>query len=415
MQALTQQRQGQSPREAQAGGRIAIFFWEGHLSVSPSLLSAAEVLTDAGYTVDFLIKGWGNTARLAGDLPRGTTILDCGFARALSSKTAKRFDPLRIGTLVGAAAYLIFSLWKLRGKRYSAVFGIDSIGGACGQFVASLKRAPFFFWSLELSFDADSRHPRKRLLRNLERRACRKSSWIVVQDRAREKALIAENRPGHTRTLLVPNAPLGEPHIEPSDLLYRRLRIAPELQIVLHAGILDYQVLALEMADSVRSWPPQYCLVLHTNERKPRGDPYIQQIRDLHDERVFLSLDPVGLKEVDSLMSSAYIGLAIYSREIGLNAQLIPFASGKIPSYLRNGVPVIASDQPGVRELLDAYRCGIAISSLDEIPAALESISHNYDNYRAGAIECYLREYEFSTHFDKVIDAIARERAVTWK
>jgi hypothetical protein len=39
-----------------------------------------------------------------------------------------------------------------------------------------------------------------------------------------------------------------------------------------------------------------------------------------------------------------------------------------------------------------------------------------YDSYRAGAMDCYLKEYEFSAHFDQVLHAIegGKKQTAAW-
>ena len=168
--------------------RVAIVFWEGHLSIAPSIVSAIQLLAAADYEVDVLVRGADEELPPVGDLPPGVRVLKAQFAGRVSSETARKNMKARLGTMVGSLSFLWFVLRETRGRRYDAIFGVDAVGGACAELVASLQRIPFFLWSLELTFARDARHPLKRMLKWLERRASRRAASIIIQDRLREQA-----------------------------------------------------------------------------------------------------------------------------------------------------------------------------------------------------------------------------------
>ena len=414
MQILTPEREGSLVGVADASSsrrrRVAIVFWEGHLSIAPSIVSAMQLLAGAGYEVDVLVRGADEELPPLDGIPQNVRILKAEFAGRVSSETARKTIKAKLGTAVGSLSFLYFVLHATRGRHYDAIFGVDAVGSACGELVASLQRIPFFYWSLELTFARDVRHPLKRVLKFLERRAARRAAFLVIQDRLREQAFLEEHGRGRHRTLLVPNAPVGFGAARASEYLHGKLAIPREQRIVLHAGMLDPEVLALELAGSVRRWPEPYCLVLHSNFWKPLDDPYISRVLALREPRLYISNQAVPISELDRLIASAFIGLATYRDDLGPNYSLIVNASGKIPYYLRNGVPVICSDLPGMRDLMEQYGCGIAVKSVDEIPAALDAIAGNYAAFRAGAFECYRDHYEFSANFTPVLKALE-----TWK
>ncbi len=411
--AVTPEHAGGSLTAPPRIGRVAIVFWEGHLSIAPSIVSAMQLLAAGGYEVDVLVRGADEELPPLGSMPPAVRIRKAEFAGRVSSETARKTSKGRLGTTIGSLSFFWFVLRETRNRRYDAIFGVDAVGSACAECVAALKKVPFFYWSLELTFARDARHPFKRLLKWLEKRAARRAAWIVIQDRLREQAFLAEHRPGHTRTLLVPNAPAGASASARSDVpgrpnhLQRTLGIAPDKLIVLHAGMLDPEVLAWELADSVRHWSAPYHLVLHTNFWKPLDDPYIQRIVALREPRLSISNQPVPIDQLDALIASAHIGLATYRDDLGPNYSLIVNASGKIPYYLRNGIPVICSDLPGMRDLMEQYGCGVAVRNVSEIPAALDAISRDYASFRRGALACYQERYEFSAHFAAVLEALA--------
>jgi glycosyltransferase involved in cell wall biosynthesis len=312
--------------------------------------------------------------------------------------------PSRLGALMGLPVFFVTALFGARQRRYNAIFGVDPLGGFCGCLTAWLVGSPFYYWSLVL-FDSPATL-RERVLTFMQRRACASAKKILVQDERRARVILSGNESAMERVIIVPNAPAGAPNLRRSDYLAAKLGIPPGMKIVLHAGMLDHCVLSLELARSVRKWPVSYCLVLHSNERKAPNNPLVEEIRRLQDGRVFLSLDPVPASDLDELLASAYIGLATYQKGLGVAWELLSAASGKLGSYMRSGIPVICTDQTGMREVIETDHSGLVVSDLGEIPLALETISGDYDTFRAGAFRCYLERYEFSSHFGRVLEAL---------
>src|SRR6266487_6546710 len=72
----------------QPKGRIAIFFWEGYLSVAPSLINAIRLLVTEGYHVDIITRRamFGEYAPTP-TFPTGVRILTEGFRSELHSGT----------------------------------------------------------------------------------------------------------------------------------------------------------------------------------------------------------------------------------------------------------------------------------------------------------------------------------------
>lgn len=392
--------------------------------MAPSLVSALQLLSDAGYEVNVFIRGLGDTIGPLGEIPHGVCILDHGPARKLSSGILRKLIPARLGVAAGILLYLLFAVKQTRQRHYLAIFGVDAIGGYCGYRIASWFQLPFFYWSLELSFASEAKKLYERMLIHFGRIATRHARWIIIQDTQRANALIEENQPGHDRVLLVPNGPAGPANLHRSDFLHRRFPIPRDSKIVLHAGMIGDWVLSQAIAESVHSWPEEFCMVMHSNEPRRADETDIRRLSDLRQPRLTLSLDPVAASDVDDLISSANIGLATYGQDLGPNWDLIVYASGKLGHYLRNGLPVICSDHPGMRELMATYKCGIVVENAGEIAGALEEISSNYACYRAGALECYRNRYEFSAHFKAVLNALEREcgapleqteRVLAWK
>jgi glycosyltransferase involved in cell wall biosynthesis len=146
--------------------------------------------------------------------------------------------------------------------------------------------------------------------------------------------------------------------------------------------------------------------MLHERRNRDRNSFYLRQVEEAAPQRVILSLEPVNYDDLDTLVSSGKIGVVLYREDFGLNFRLAG-ASGKLAQYLRCGLPVVCLDLPGVGDVVRKFDCGICVQSIDEMGEAIRLILHDYDRYSINALKCYMDNYEFGAHFEKVLRVIS--------
>jgi len=108
--------------------------------------------------------------------------------------------------------------------------------------------------------------------------------------------------------------------------------------------------------------------------------------------------------EIDSLNSilmSCDVGIAWYNN-ISLNFSTAGQSSGKIATYLKFGLPVVANRYPSTEEALAKPGCGICVDGMSEIAAALGEISGNYTFLSANARLEYERLYRFENYHQSI-------------
>jgi glycosyltransferase involved in cell wall biosynthesis len=99
----------------------------------------------------------------------------------------------------------------------------------------------------------------------------------------------------------------------------------------------------------------------------------------------------VSHAELGKLIASADVGLALY-RHSDDNMYFLGLSSGKLAEYLRAGVPVVVSDFPGMRELVQRTRCGLVVTSMDALRAAIAAILDDQEGYSERSRMCFDRE-----------------------
>lgn len=417
-----------STPEAPGKGSIAIFFWEGYIGTAPSLINAIRLLSEAGYQVDVITtfrEGANYTAPPC--FPSSVRILGLPYPQREKVKKASFKDwrssgsqirelvPLLVRRgrqlfrkLVDRLRFIVFGLHSTWNHRYTCFIGIDTNGLIAATTAGFVRKVPVLYWSLEIRFlyEFTVGDPVNRIFKRLERMCHRKALLTIIQDWRRADSLMSENGIKSPRVVIVPNGPLGAAPKLSSDYFNRKFSLPSSQRIILHAGMISPPVLSLELAKAASEWPDAWTLILHERVRRDPSDPYLRNIEETGLDRVLLSLDPVLYDELDFLVSSGDVGIVLYDEALGPNFSLMAGASGKLAQYLKCGLPVVCTDLPGFREVIDRYQCGLVVEDLQDVKRAIEAILKRYDFYETNAVKCYEEVYEFSTHFQQVLQEI---------
>src|SRR6478672_3767297 len=157
-------------KPSQTKGHVAIFFWEGYLSVAPSLINAIQLLANEGYQVDVITRPamYGDYAAMPA-FPRGVRILTDGAGAESHSRTTfislkdesgrvrmRNYIPepvrswlrqayARINSWRELIHFTRFSARSVRRQKYKYFIGIDMMGLATAFAVRQLKHIPIIY------------------------------------------------------------------------------------------------------------------------------------------------------------------------------------------------------------------------------------------------------------------------------
>jgi hypothetical protein len=119
---------------------------------------------------------------------------------------------------------------------------------------------------------------------------------------------------------------------------------------------------------------------------------------------VFFSDKPVDGDQVNSLVASGDIGIALYNVSIEQkNEYNMGLSSGKIAHFLQCGLPIVTSNLPTVKQYIDKYRCGICVDNVDQVGEAVKMILSNYNQYSKQALECFQKEFNLVPYLDRIL------------
>lgn len=267
-------------------------------------------------------------------------------------------------------------------NHYDAIIGSDAYSNVLASKLADLFRIPYICFQLEYP-----EVPPKTLLDRKETAAIQKAQILITHDRWHHDFLRSNLNIEKAQVCYLPNATFSPSVIRESHMLQDRLKEYGR-KLILHSGGFGRWFRCKQLVEASDSWPNDYMLVFHLSHRID-GDPYFEAIHSGNHPNTAYSLEAVNTYELDSLVSSAHIGVALYSeKDLGYRAKYMGLAAGKIGNYLKCGIPVIATKLPSLQYLED-YRCGLLVNDESEILPAIRSIDTNYLTYRRNAVKCY--------------------------
>jgi glycosyltransferase involved in cell wall biosynthesis len=417
--------------------RVGVFLanWEWNSALS----NTVKALSDQGYEVDvFLSRNhlfddphglnqWpgvriydlgpaaGSNAPRAGNHTRN--VFKAVLKKALPSSAHSVIREIRHACwhLTGSekglleAPLVTQTLSLMEGKSYRCLIGIEKNGLFWAGRVAAELRIPFLYYSLELYNDDYARlglfnsfsfgHTRW-----AERKYHHQATATIVQDVDRARVLLESNGlpMSGARIAYLPVSLLGKPCTHRSSFLRDTLGIPRERKIILYFGHIRERRYALDVAQVAQEAPEDWVFVMHGFSPP---DTVNKIERANVKKRVILSLKPVSPDQVQEVISSADIGLAMYS-PLTENERLTAFSSEKMALYMQCGVPFIAFDYPGYRRLATEDGCGVVIRETSELLQGVATILATQEEFRQRAYQAFSKYYDMAANFSVVSQTI---------
>lgn len=290
-------------------------------------------------------------------------------------------------------------------SRYQCFIGIEKKGLIWAGILSQIYECPLVYYSLELYLED---HPRLAALlatkeysclRKTEKKYHQLSGATIIQDRLRGEALLKYNEMGSTNLICLPISVRGDIVEKKSGYFHQKYKINEAKKLLLYFGLIQDERFSTDLVRIASRLKEDIMLVLHGYGEQTYL-AYLQSMADM--DRVTFSFDLVAEEKIIDVISSATIGLALYENT-NSNDRLAAYSSVKVAYYMQCGVPVIAFDSESFRELMNAYKCGELINSIDEIPLIVEKILNDYDSYRNQAFMAFRQFYDFDKNFEKFV------------
>jgi len=293
------------------------------------------------------------------------------------------------------------------GKKYKAVIGTPLEGAWLSYQVSKIQGIPFYYFADELfkNLTAHKTQQQKKVLvkrmKNIQRNAAATiipsiiytgpdmslderlniDPYYLAVKSEREEFLETKQDTGHS-FIVLPNAPSYTAKKQRSHFYRDIFNIDDDKPILFYAGTLDW-ALSRKIFEETKSYQDKpYHLIFQARTLGLMGDtphPFIK-----------ISTVPIPSSMMNYAVSSVDIGLALYDKNRPKEAEN-GFSSGKIGTYLKNEIPMIAGSLPefkafethGVATFWDGEEAfdNIALRSISELEANRRKVPAFYEKY----------------------------------
>ncbi len=336
----------------------AIFY--NNPDLYPPIVNSARLLAQAGITLDLFCREDGGQWRVS--YPAGAQV------RRIDTRAGSSWREYG-----GFVAQVI-----RRADKHAALFvGHDMHGLLPARLLASRYHRPLVYHCHDY---AERRSPLplgSRLVRAFQQAFARTADLVVVPD-AERGAVMAQELRLKRSPLAVANAPLARP-AEGGQALRQALYqqgLALE-QVVFRQGRIGTGHAIEVTLHSMPLWTDKTWGFVVMGVGEPA---YLDRLSALAQalgvERRFAILPPVGYDEVAHFTPGADLGHALYE-PVHINNVHIATASNKIMEYMAAGLPLLVSDTPALRALVERYGCGL-------------TADHNRPESVAATVNCLL-------------------------
>ncbi len=290
-------------------------------------------------------------------------------------------------------------------KDFFLLIGADAFGIIAARYISKRKNIPFIYYNLELLLTKECHDSKGKMIKSFEKWASQLAKFTIIQDRRRAKFLVEDNKLKYENIEYIPVSVFHH-KIKKSHYLQKKFKISSDKKILLYAGEIEAGTMGMELVKSAQSWNKDFVLVMHASRLNSSTREYIKNMQAFNkSKQVYFSLNPVEWEKVPDLISSADIGLAFY-RNLSKNYSEIGMSSGKIASYLQAGLPIITSDFPSLREIINDYKIGRYVKDPYQIGKAAIAIFRMYNVYHKNAQRCFKEKYDNIKYFPPIIARI---------
>jgi glycosyltransferase involved in cell wall biosynthesis len=304
-----------------------------------------------------------------------------------------------------------FSVWlhrELEAYNYSYVIPVENLSLLAVNGVTGSHQVVYYNMELMDWNEDNPLYSNKLFWKTLEYRAIKGVDRVTIQNRQRAEAFARINDFDLQNMCILPVASMGEPCEQRSSYFRDKFGIPGDHVIVIYAGNFAEWSCCRDIICSVHAWPDKVSLVMHTWNQWALGTDYFKGMQeDAAGLPVFFSTEYIALENMASALSSADIGLMFY-QAIDDNFTEIAYSSNKLGEYLKAGLPVVCSDFPSLRDVVETWGIGAVASSPDQLGTLLPAVIAGLDGMHLNAVNCYRQHFRFELFFEEFYDNLEK-------
>lgn len=362
----------------------------------PPIINSTRLLAQAGYRLEILCREYN---------------------RRWNVTYPKQAQLYRFDNRAGSSwhEYFAFVRQVLRRPNHQAdlFVGHDMHGFLPARLLASYYHRPLVYHCHDFSEGNRKLPLGSHLVRLFERRFAQTADLVIVPDHARSLVMVKELRLAKN-PLIVANAPMY-PAKDNGTALAQSLKERGKQynQILFRQGRIGEGHALENTLRSIPFWASRNWGLVVMGPGEPN---YIESLKQLAYQLgvvdQFVVLPPIGYDGVSSFTSGATLGHALYE-PIHINNVHITTASNKIMEYMAAGLPLLVSNSPGLRSLIDKYQCGLTAdeSSPESIAVAVNTLFGDQSKAQQmgyAAMAAFEQVFNYRSQYEPALAAIER-------
>jgi hypothetical protein len=363
--------------------RICIIHPEGNINNNPNLTGIVEILCEQGYEIDIFSH----------------------FRPEIYQCAPCQGSKLMLENIENLTQYENILNYKFN-QNYFLIIGVD--GGIIeAEVLAKLLNVPYGLISYEIFFADEVGSENKKL----EINACKNINFAIVSDNIRGSHLSIENEINPNKFFYIPVAGRTVKKQIKQNYWHDKFNIPYENKIALFIGTVDKCNMIDEIIENSNRIPKNWQIIIHNRYGKQYvNNNYIKLIEKT--TNIHLSNDLFNnFEEMAIPVSSADLGIAFYNpinnnKYDGKNIQHIGLSSGKISTYLQNGIPIATNKLFPVSQYIDEYKIGFWVENVKDFGYKLQNfdnkLSENCYTFYNKFLNLDLTIKNFSEHLKKI-------------
>lgn len=287
---------------------------------------------------------------------------------------------------------------------FTLLVGIEKQGLIWAGIFSEQLHVPFAYFSLELLLEDYQYYKDYEWMRPYERHYHSRAALTIVQDPQRAAVLLQANGVPSNPVCYYPVSVSGSPNHITNNYFHKKFNISRENKIVLYFGLFSEERECSQLAELAHQLVGAV-LVFH-GYGIFGSNVFYEKFR--YHRNVYFSLDLVEEEMIDSIVSSADVGVSLYNENC-MNDMLTAFSSLKNAIYMKNGVPMIAYQNESYDKLFGSYKCGRAISDVAEFPDAVAKILSQPGSYRNECYKAFQEVYSLDRNMGALLSCIGEK------
>lgn len=340
--------------------RIGMFYYSDP-DLTPLVTNPARMLAQAGYQVDVIAY-----YRCGND---GANEYGPGIRIIRLNQPGMDFPRGGVQKMKGLYDFVHRSMQMARRERYDLLYGHDMHGFLAAHRAGRALHIPVIYHCHDLG----QLHGAGRLDRWIKRYEMRYSreAVAVILPEARRAAVMKKESGLQEEPFIVWNCPLKErkTHTEDPSRLPDHEENRWKRYVIRHGNLWNggRGHCIEETIRSIPEWPEDAGFVLVG----PIAHDYGQALRSLAQrlevqDRLRL-LPPMKYSDLFDVIGGASLGHALYRHPTDINKGYQSTASLKFFEYMRAGIPILAADEAGFKELIGEFQCGVCVDPTDSV------------------------------------------------